>query len=455
MKPIITLKPFIYKKTKLIKLIYESNNALDYGLKQLDFVHFSHLYNCFYIRQQKRTIDLLIGSTNHLAQFNIDQLRKREFAPILFKNRHFITSSMVQMSLSGKSCYLSLPYYYNASWADFLKSIGCIYEVRRRIWLVPDYKNKSVLIKQYFNQQDCQVTFTSKQDEKVVAHLRRQSLGNDKELNQFIKVMTLQGASKNTILNYTSQLQKLKVFYEGKAIVDISDEEIQDYLFFLREELSFSMSAQNIVISAIRRYLHAFTERNLDSQTVPRPKKSKVLPKTLERSEIQAILKQNINLKHKCLLYMLYATGIRGGELLNLKVEDVGFSNNIIVIKKGKGRKDRVVKLPQKLKAILQKYMQKYRPIFYLFEGQNGGSYSSTSLQKVIKGTAQKAGITKRVTPHMLRHSYATHLHDSGMDIRHIQRLLGHQSTKTTEIYTYISKRDISQLKSPLDDLEV
>jgi site-specific recombinase XerD len=111
--------------------------------------------------------------------------------------------------------------------------------------------------------------------------------------------------------------------------------------------------------------------------------------------------------------------------------------------------------MPDKLKHLLLTYLRKEQPSIFVFEGQNGGKYSSTSVQRVVKNTVLKAGIDKRVTPHMLRHSYATHLHDSGMDIRNIQKLLGHSSTKTTEIYTYISKRDISKLKSPLDDLDV
>jgi len=141
--------------------------------------------------------------------------------------------------------------------------------------------------------------------------------------------------------------------------------------------------------------------------------------------------------------------------LVNLKVEDVNFDDNIIIINQGKGNKSRIVSLSEKLKGLLLRYLRNERPNIYFFEGQHGGKYSTSSVQKVIKGAALKAGIEKRVTPHMLRHSFATHLHDSEMDIRNIQKLLGHTSTKTTEIYTYISKRDISKLKSPLDDLDV
>ena len=175
----------------------------------------------------------------------------------------------------------------------------------------------------------------------------------------------------------------------------------------------------------------------------------------MEKEEIKLLLKLDIYIKHKCILYLLYSTGVRCEELINLRVEDIKLDNNIILINKGKGEKSRIVSLSEKVKKLILVYLQKEKPYIYLFEGQRGGRYSASSVQRVVKNAVLKAGIDKRVTPHMLRHSFATHLHDTGMDIRNIQKLLGHSSTKTTEIYTYISKKDISQLKSPIDDLEV
>ncbi len=459
MKPVIVFRPFYYKSTPLIRLDFQPNVALEFAIKQQAYVHYSNIYTCYFIRYNTEHLKQLILSINHLALCNIDQVKKQlNKADLINYHKHLTSNSttpIIRITILNKLCYLSLPVPYKRSWVNFLVQQGCIFEQRRRFWLIPDFKAKKQFISNFFSSEGCKLIYNNKQDEKIITHLKRGPLDTDAELIQFKKIMTLQGASKRTIENYLSQIKKLKVYYDGRSIETITDEEIQDYLFFLREELSYSFAAQNIAISAVKRYLLAFAERETSPTIVPRPKQKRTLPKTLERSEVEAILKQRINLKHKCILFMLYATGIRCGELIQLKVDDINFDNNIIVINKGKGNKGRIVKLPVKLKQLLQQYIRKYRPIPYLFEGQNGGHYSATSIQKVLKNATQKAGINKRVTPHMLRHSYATHLHDAGMDIRNIQRLLGHNCTKTTEIYTYVSKRDISQLKSPLDDLDV
>jgi site-specific recombinase XerD len=360
---------------------------------------------------------------------------------------------LIRCLYANNRCYLQVP--QNQKWFAFLHELGCKYEIKRRVWIVPEYEKKIKSLKRYFNNQRCLFREEARHDDKKSHRLKRQDYKQDIEIQDYIKILTLQGAGKRTIENYACQIKKMKDYYEGKSISEISDEEIRDYLFFLREELSYSWSSQNIVVSAVKRYMSSLTEREVNELLIPRPVTKRSLPKVLDRDEVEAILRQNIYIKHKCMLYILYATGIRCGELINLKVEDVKFDNNVIVIKEGKGDKSRIVSMPERLKRLLLSYLQREQPSVYIFEGQKGGRYSPSSVQRVVKNTVLKAGIDKRVTPHMLRHSYATHLHDSGMDIRNIQKLLGHSSTKTTEIYTYISKRDISKLKSPLDDLDV
>jgi site-specific recombinase XerD len=361
----------------------------------------------------------------------------------------------VSMLLTIDKIYLQLPIPIKQEWLIFLDEIGGMFESRRGIWIFPINEIRKETIRAYFTNQGCQLNMNETRDAQIVARLTRHSYKEDLEIQSFIKAMTLQGACKRTIENYASQINKLKVYYNGKSLCDISDDEIRDYLFFIRQELGYSSSSQNIVVSAIKRYLLAITDRDFNSNYLPRPAKRKTLPKVLEKESIAALLKLDLNLKHKCILYLLYSTGIRCGELLNLRVEDVSFENNLIVVNKGKGEKDRIVFLSEKVKGLLLDYLKLEKPHVYFFEGQNGGKYSATSVQKVVKRAVQKAGINKNVTPHVLRHSFATHLHDSGVDIRNIQVLLGHSSTKTTEIYTYISKRDIRKLKSPLDDLDI
>lgn len=463
MTPTIYLNRFKHVTTALIKLFFYENESLENKLQALSYVYYSHHYRCYYIRDKKELISKLKHDLESIAYVSERYLNPEAFFDkMVSKHKNSTTGEPVnsvtyiptiRCSIVGSKCYLYVP--QKLEWSSFLQDIGCIFESKRKIWLVPNYQVKLRAIKPYFYSQGCRFEIKVKDIDKKAQHLKRQDYKSDKEVQDFHKILTLQGASKRTIENYCSQIKKLKDYYDGKPICDISDEEIRDYLFFLREELSYSRSAQNIVVSAVKRYMLAMTEREIDVLLIPRPAKKKLLPKVLDKDEVEAILRQKNSIKHKCILFLLYSTGMRCGELINLQVEDLNFDDNIILIRSGKGDKGRIVSMPKKLKHLLKGHLRSEQPSTYFFEGQKGGQYSSSSVQRVVKSTVLKAGIDKRVTPHMLRHSFATHLHDVGMDIRNIQRLLGHSSTKTTEIYTYISKRDIRRLKSPLDDLDV
>ena len=159
------------------------------------------------------------------------------------------------------------------------------------------------------------------------------------------------------------------------------------------------------------------------------------------------------NLKHKCLIMLTYSGGLRRSEVQNLKLKDIDFERGVINIKKGKGKKDRITLLSKKIILYLQEYFTIFRPNTWVFEGQNGGTYSTSSMEKVIKQATIRAKILKKVTMHTLRHSFATHLMEKGTDLRYIQNLLGHESIKTTEIYTHITNKGLDQIDNPLDDM--
>ena len=165
-----------------------------------------------------------------------------------------------------------------------------------------------------------------------------------------------------------------------------------------------------------------------------------------------AIISSISNLKHKVAISLIYSAGLRIGEVVSLKIQDIDSERMLIEIKNGKGSKDRVVPLAQNMLEILRKYYRQYEPKEYLFNGAKGGQYSPISIRNVLKRASRKARIRKNVTPHMLRHSFATHLLESGTDLRHIQLLLGHNSTKTTEIYTHVATSSFSGIKNPLDN---
>jgi len=182
-----------------------------------------------------------------------------------------------------------------------------------------------------------------------------------------------------------------------------------------------------------------------------RPRKKKTLPIVLSKDEVKRMISTTKNLKHKCIISTLYSAGLRRSELLNLELGDIDSERMVIHIKDAKGNKDRYTLLSATLLEDLRVYFKQYRPKKYLFEGVGGIPYSTSSVSTIVKRAAKKVKIAKTVTPHTLRHSFATHLLESGTDLRYIQLLLGHNSTKTTEIYTHVSTTNFNSIKNPLD----
>ena len=192
----------------------------------------------------------------------------------------------------------------------------------------------------------------------------------------------------------------------------------------------------------------------MNPELIHRPKSSKILPNVLSKEEVKMILQAIGNLKHKAMLSLIYSCGLRRSELLKLRPGDIDAKRMLVIIKQAKGRKDRIVPLSQKILDILREYFKVYAPKYWLFEGQDGQSaYDERSLQNVLKQALQRSKINKPVTLHWLRHSYATHLLENGTDLRYIQEILGHSSSRTTEIYTHVSTRSIQNVISPYDSL--
>ena len=192
----------------------------------------------------------------------------------------------------------------------------------------------------------------------------------------------------------------------------------------------------------------------MDLNNIQRPRREKRLPNVLSKQEIKAILEAPTNLKHRAMLSLIYACGLRRSELLNLSLSDVHSDRNLLFIRQSKGKKDRVVPISNKIIEMLREYYKAYKPKEWLFEGQIPNTkYSEKSLENVLKQSLFKTKIIKKVSLHWLRHSYATHLLERGTDLRYIQELLGHSSSRTTEIYTHVSTKRIQQIRSPFDDL--
>jgi len=233
--------------------------------------------------------------------------------------------------------------------------------------------------------------------------------------------------------------------------------ELGDMVLFVNEFIianGYSYSYQNQVVNGCKLFFREVIKSKLDVEKFERPRREYKLPNVLSKDEVKAILSGLKNQKHKTMLSLIYACGLRRGELLNLKPQDIDSKRGVIYIINSKGKKDRVVPLSEKIIAMLREYYRRYKPQMWLFEGKlKGEQYSETSLQKVLKLALVQAGIKKPATLHWLRHSYATHLLESGTDLRFIQELLGHKSSKTTEIYTHVSTKILQKIKSPFDDL--
>ncbi|TYB75909.1 site-specific tyrosine recombinase/integron integrase [Bizionia myxarmorum] len=266
---------------------------------------------------------------------------------------------------------------------------------------------------------------------------------------EYLLKLELKRYSNNTVRNYVSSFEAFINYYDTQDPINLNEMDVRKYLQKLIQE-GKSNSYINLAVNSIKFFyeiVHGMPNR---FYSIERPRKEKQLPEVLSKEDIIKIIKNTNNIKHKCIVGLLYSSGLRRSELLNLAVTDIDSKRMVVKINNAKGKKDRISILSPSLLKDLQDYYREYRPKTYLFEGQKGTKYSATSVVNIVTNAGKRAGIAKKITPHMLRHSFATHLLENGTDIRHIQLLLGHSSTKTTEIYTHVANRSFMQIKDLL-----
>lgn len=271
-------------------------------------------------------------------------------------------------------------------------------------------------------------------------------------LQRYIDRLNVSRYSPHTIRSYRQAFLKFLIGIAPRHPDELEKDDILQFMLRLQQQNNISASYQNQIINAIKFWYEKVENKPRESYELPRPRKTDPLPKVISVEEMEGMIRLTTNIKHKCLLMLAYGAGLRSAELLALHPRHIESKRMIIRIERGKGNKDREVPLPVQLLPTLREYFKRYQPNTYLFEGQRAGTpYSSKSLQQVVNQAARRAGIRIKVTPHMLRHSYATHLLETGADIRYIQDLLGHKSITTTEIYTHIART--KKPPSPLDSL--
>lgn len=357
---------------------------------------------------------------------------------------------------------------------------GILFSKTHRCWYVPDQPGLLKNLIAHFRRHNVEVDYSSitntaelpmeadasvdkQQTAEIIAPPPKEKTEakNLRALNQEQQIVLrmmeqklhLKGYTSNTTKTYLFQFKEFMHFYANSYPIELTDVDIRNYLLYLVEKKKVSKSTQNQAINAIKFFYEIVMGQVRQTYYIERPMKDRPLPQVLSEEEVVSIIQHAGNIKHTTMLMLIYAAGLRRSELMNLKPGDVDMDRLVVFIRGGKGRKDRQSILAKQLIPLLKEYMKQYRPKRWLYEGKDGERYSAASMQMVLKRAVEKAGIKKHVKLHTLRHSFATHLLESGTSTRYIQTLLGHESSRTTEIYTQVSRFALDKIKSPLDNI--
>ncbi len=352
---------------------------------------------------------------------------------------------------------------YDSAFPDLMKRIpGSRWTPDQRCWHIPYDGIAYATLKQLFGESQLVIHkqgAPSAQEPSVKkanpqTSRRDVPLPHQHELLRMEQKMRLQRYSPSTVNTYRSFMGLLLAFYPTRHPESLEKEDLMAFLLHGMSERKWSASAQNQAVNAVKYYYEKVLGQERTYYEL-RPRKSRKLPGVFSEEEVVRLLRAVENLKHRCILMLIYSAGLRIGESVKLRKEDICIERKQVFIKAGKGKKDRYSVLSDKVALLLGEYLKAYKPDYWLFEGQDGGQYSSRSIQQVFRRAVSKAGVNSFSTVHTLRHSFATHLLERGMDLRYIQTLLGHSSSETTEIYTHITQKAREKLCSPLDFLDI
>lgn len=334
----------------------------------------------------------------------------------------------------------------NAKWSATLKSwyVKNTAENLRSIYSV--FKGHAII--------DGQSLFDKKPLPKATFPDKRKRILSDDNrtlLNRFYTYLLGKRYSKSTVNTYSFFIADFIAFHNNKPLQSLTVKDVEAFIESVFLKRGYSVSTQRQFISAVKLFIIFYPETGISNLALMRPKKSKILPTVLSQEEMIRIIQCTRNLKHRAILAMIYSAGLRISELLNLKLNDIHIQRKQVQVKQAKGRKDRYVTLADSFMPLLHNYMVTYTPEVYFVEGEKGKPYSASSVRKFLSRSCKAAKVNRMVTPHTLRHSYATHLLESGVGLRHIQELLGHSKPETTMIYTHVARKDLLDIRSPLD----
>jgi site-specific recombinase XerD len=362
---------------------------------------------------------------------------------------------LILRTLTGR---LKLIFSFNEELTGLIKSLPYHHwDVGKKWWTVP-YSEK--LLNEIRNRADAQnmiITYEEERQTEVKAgRITPFDIVNYRICpEEFIQKLKELRYSGNTIKTYRAMFEEFINYYPGFDIKDMDEKMIIEFLRYLVNERKVSISYQNQSINAIKFYYERILGGQRKVYLIERPRKEKKLPVVLNEEEVIRVINGITNIKHKAIVMLIYSSGLRLSELLNLRITDIDSKRMQIFVRQAKGRKDRYTLLSKKVLLVLRNYVKECRPKEWLFEGAGGGQYSATSVYMITKEAYRKAGIKKKASVHTLRHCFGTHLLENGTDLRYIQALMGHESSKTTEIYTHVTTRGFNQIINPIDKLSL
>lgn len=357
--------------------------------------------------------------------------------------------------------YIGLQFYANKALSIIVKELDSVdWSDEFNMYYVPNskfyldriyslFRGVAWIDSKYFFQK----TRSKQLDEEFnVDWYRKRKKSDDYRVcpESYFQKLEIKKYSNNTVKSYVSSFEEFINYFPTQEIDHLNELDIRKYIQMLIQEKR-SSSYINLAINSIKFYYEIVLGMPNRFYMIERPRATKKLPMVLSKDEVRKLIEATNNIKHRSIVSLLYSAGLRRSELLNLKLGDIDSSRMLIHVKDAKGNKDRYTLLSKTALDDLRTYYKEWKPDVYLFESPSRGKYSQSSIGKLITNAADRAGIRKKVSAHTLRHSFATHLLESGTDLRYIQLLLGHNSTKTTEIYTHVAKSSFDSIKNPLD----
>ncbi|WP_299432277.1 tyrosine-type recombinase/integrase [uncultured Maribacter sp.] len=350
-----------------------------------------------------------------------------------------------------KEAQIAFRFKYNYKIKEYIKQLNNLsWSSTNKTFYIKNTPNNKVLVHNHLKNTPWKVDYSAFKKNTVIVKptLTRERLAF---FNDFKKFLIGKRYSESTIGVYSGFVYDFLAFLKNVNLKELTNKHVELFVEEVIVAKAYSISTHRQLISALKQFTLFYPETALTDLELKRPKKSKKLPSVLSQEEVIDLIRCTKNLKHRAILGLLYSAGMRIGELTSLKLRNIHVDRKQIFIENGKGRKDRYVVLADSFMPLLKNYFTTYKPTTYFVEGNIGKPYSESSIRKFLQRSCKAAGINKHVTPHTLRHSYATHLLENGIGLRHIQELLGHSKPETTMIYTHVAKKDLLDIRSPLD----